>query len=37
MIELDSGAIFVDGFDISKLGLMQLRSQMSIIPQVSSY
>ncbi|KAI5957926.1 hypothetical protein CANMA_004358 [Candida margitis] len=31
--ELDSGRIEIDGIDISKLGLRDLRSKLSIIPQ----
>lgn len=31
--ELDSGKIEIDGIDISKLGLKDLRSKLSIIPQ----
>lgn len=31
--ELRSGEIFIDGIDISKLGLKDLRSKLSIIPQ----
>lgn len=34
MVEAESGTITIDGVDISRLGLRQLRSQMSIIPQV---
>ncbi|SCZ87513.1 BZ3500_MvSof-1268-A1-R1_Chr2-2g04979 [Microbotryum saponariae] len=33
MVELSSGQIIVDGEDISKLGLDQLRSKLAIIPQ----
>ncbi|SCV70351.1 BQ2448_1745 [Microbotryum intermedium] len=33
MVELSSGQIVIDGKDISKLGLDQLRSKLSIIPQ----
>ncbi len=35
-MELDSGAIRIDGLDISRMGVRQLRSKMAIIPQVSS-
>jgi hypothetical protein len=35
MVEVDPGSILIDGVDIRLLGLKQLRSQMSIIPQVS--
>ncbi|CEP65006.1 ATP-binding cassette transporter YOR1 LALA0_S16e00518g [Lachancea lanzarotensis] len=31
--ELESGKIFIDGIDISTLGLHELRSKLSIIPQ----
>jgi ABC-type multidrug transport system fused ATPase/permease subunit len=34
MVEVDPGSILIDGVDIRLLGLKQLRSQMSIIPQV---
>jgi hypothetical protein len=34
MVEVDPGSILIDGVDIRQLGLKQLRSQMSIIPQV---
>ncbi|GAA5927015.1 uncharacterized protein JCM15063_000432 [Sporobolomyces koalae] len=33
MVELTSGSISIDGIDISKLGLAQLRERLSIIPQ----
>ncbi|CDR39526.1 CYFA0S03e04390g1_1 [Cyberlindnera fabianii] len=33
LIELDSGVVEIDGVDISTLGLHQLRSNLSIIPQ----
>ena len=33
--ELCGGAIVIDGVDIAKMGLKQLRSSMAIIPQVS--
>ena len=33
MIEPASGAILIDGIDISKVSLLELRSKMSIIPQ----
>ncbi len=33
LVELSSGSITVDGVDISKLGLTDLRSSISIIPQ----
>lgn len=34
MVELDSGSISIDGVNIATLGLRQLRTKMSIIPQV---
>lgn len=34
LMELDSGKITIDGIDISRLGVKQLRSRMAIIPQV---
>lgn len=37
LAELDEGRIVIDGVDISKLGLMQLRGQMAIIPQVQRF
>jgi ABC-type multidrug transport system fused ATPase/permease subunit len=33
IIELDSGTIRIDGIDIAKLGLKQLRSAISMLPQ----
>jgi ABC-type proline/glycine betaine transport system ATPase subunit len=33
LVELHSGSIIVDGVDISKLGLADVRSSISIIPQ----
>lgn len=33
-MELDSGSIRIDGLDIAKMGVRQLRSKMAIIPQV---
>lgn len=32
-VEADSGAIYVDGIDIAKIGLGDLRSRLTIIPQ----
>lgn len=33
MVELSSGAIYIDGIDIAQIGLRELRSRMSIVPQ----
>ena len=33
-MELDQGGIYIDGLEVSKLGLAQLRNAMAIIPQV---
>lgn len=33
MQELDSGAIVIDGINIAKMGVEQLRANMAIIPQ----
>jgi ABC-type transport system involved in Fe-S cluster assembly fused permease/ATPase subunit len=33
LVELSSGSIEIDGIDISKLGLFELRSSLAIIPQ----
>lgn len=35
LMELDEGTISVDGVNIAKLGLAQLRNAMAIIPQAS--
>ena len=35
IIEAAHGAILIDGRDISTLGLHQLRSKLTILPQVS--
>lgn len=35
IIEAAGGSIFIDGLDISKLGLHTLRSRLTIIPQVN--
>ena len=34
--ELDSGAIVIDGVNIAKMGVEQLRANMAIIPQARS-
>ena len=33
LVEVDPGSIFIDGFDISNIGLHDLRSRLTIIPQ----
>jgi ABC-type multidrug transport system fused ATPase/permease subunit len=33
LVELSSGSIRIDGVDISKIGLTDLRSALAIIPQ----
>lgn len=33
MMELANGSIMIDGVDISRIGLEDLRSKLSIIPQ----
>ena len=33
MVELSSGAIYIDGIDIAQIGLRELRSRMAIVPQ----
>ncbi|TDL20835.1 ABC protein [Rickenella mellea] len=33
IVELSAGSIIIDGIDISKIGLKELRSKLSIIPQ----
>lgn len=33
LVELDSGSIYIDGIDISTLGLHDLRNKLAIIPQ----
>lgn len=35
IVEISSGSIKVDGLDIAKLGLRDLREKLAIIPQVS--
>lgn len=34
LVELEEGTIYMDGIDISQIGLSQLRSRIEIIPQV---
>ena len=34
ILELDTGSIRIDGVDIARLGLKQLRGAISILPQV---
>ena len=34
IMELSSGKISIDGIDVSKIGLDDLRSKLSVIPQV---
>lgn len=36
IIEASQGHIFIDGVDVAKLGLHELRSRITIIPQVSA-
>lgn len=36
IIEASQGHIFIDGVDIAQLGLHELRSKITIIPQVSA-
>lgn len=36
IIEAAEGHIFIDGIDIAQLGLHELRSRITIIPQVSA-
>lgn len=36
IIEASEGHIFIDGVDIAQLGLHELRSRITIIPQVSA-
>ena len=33
LVELDAGSIVIDGIDIAKLGLKDLRQSLVIIPQ----
>lgn len=35
IIEASQGHIFIDGVDVAQLGLHELRSKITIIPQVS--
>ena len=37
LVELDNGSITIDGVDISKIGLSDLRSNLSLIPKNQSY
>ena len=37
LVELNSGSITIDGLDISKMGLEDLRSKIAIIPQEASF
>jgi ABC-type multidrug transport system fused ATPase/permease subunit len=37
LIEPAGGTIYIDGSDISRIGLHDLRSRITIIPQVSQY
>ena len=34
LIEADSGSINIDGIDIGKIGLHELRNKVTILPQV---
>ena len=36
IIEAAGGAIYIDGEDIAKMGLHDIRSKLTIIPQVNS-
>jgi len=33
LVEIDSGAVYIDGIDVSKVGLNTLRSKVAVIPQ----
>ena len=35
ILESNNGSIFIDGIDIKKIGLHDLRNKLTIIPQVS--
>ena len=37
LIEATKGQIIIDGIDINKIGLHELRSKLAIIPQVNMY
>ena len=37
VLEASSGKIVIDGIDISKLGLYDLRKRITVIPQVGSF
>ena len=34
LVELDGGRVFLDGVDVSTIGLRRLRSSVAVIPQV---
>lgn len=34
LVELDGGRVFIDGVDVSTIGLRRLRSSVAVIPQV---
>ena len=33
LTELDEGKVFIDGIDVSQIGLEELRSSVAVIPQ----